>query len=402
MSENKSPDSPNKVKHTPAANITDDAEIRSADLDYSFPSDDPADLPQELLDDELVALPEDAEHLPEPSESGGGGGEDGGNKELVASEDDDEDTDEPDDEDDNEEEDDEDDEEEDDEEQEGRGSQSIFEHFRELRTRLVRVAIAIVVGFGICWFFHTEIANIVYRPLINALPEGSNKASSIIFTGVAEGFLTHMKLSIVAGIFLMSPVIFYQIWAFIAPGLYDEEKRFVIPVAISSGLCFMAGGSFCYFVVFPNAFQFFMTYSDGPFQAMPSMKEYFGFTMQLMLAFGIIFEMPLFSFFLAKLGIVRASAMRRFRRYFIVIAFILGAFLTPPDPLSQLLMAGPLLILYELSIIIASFAGKKEEPAEEDEDDEDDESEDDEDTDEEETDEEEGDGEEEAAASPAQ
>lgn len=381
MSENKNPETPPKVKHTPAADIADNAESRSADLDYSFPSDTPAAVAQELLDDELAVRPEEVEHLPEPSEAGGGEG--GGSKELVSS-DDDEDPDDPDNE---EAKDYEDDEEGEEEEEDGRASQSIFAHFRELCTRLVRVAIAIVVGFGICWFFHNEIANIVYRPLINALPEGSNKASSIIFTGVAEGFLTHMKLSIVAGIFLMSPVIFYQIWAFIAPGLYDQEKRFVIPVAVSSALCFTAGGCFCYFVVFPNAFQFFMTYSDGPFQAMPSMKEYFGFTMQLMLAFGIIFEMPLFSFFLARLGIVKASAMRGFRRYFIVIAFILGAFLTPPDPLSQLLMAGPLLILYEFSIIIASLAGKKEELATEEDDD--DEEEDESDEDEEENEEEE-------------
>lgn len=272
--------------------------------------------------------------------------------------------------------------EEDDEDDEERPGQSIFDHFRELRSRLVRIGLAIVVGFGICWFFHEQIAAIVYRPLVMVLP--ANQGSSIIFTGVAEGFLTHMKLAIVAGIFLMSPYIFYQIWAFIAPGLYSEEKRFIIPVAMSSGLCFIAGGLFCYFVVFPNAFRFFMTYSEGPFQAMPSMKEYFGFTMQLMIAFGLIFEMPLFCFFLARMGLVKAAAMRRFRRYFIVIAFIVGAFLTPPDPLSQFLMAAPLLTLYELSIIIVSLAGKKEEAPdpddeEDDPDDEDDEDEDDED-----------------------
>lgn len=362
---------PNRVKHTPLPGAAEsEAKSRAADLDYSFPPDDPAALPSETpeaeaapdyapdseLEDEnsaLVPAEPDPASAPAVQDSGDGGG--GGDDDDDAEEDEDD-------------------------EEESRPAQSIFDHFRELRTRLIRIAFAIVAGFGICWFFHTELADIVYKPLIDALPEGADKASAIIFTGVAEGFLTHMKLAIVAGIFVMSPVIFYQIWAFIAPGLYSEEKRFILPVAVSSALCFIAGGLFCYFVVFPNAFRFFMTYSDGPFQAMPSMKEYFGFTMQLMIAFGLIFEMPLFCFFLAKMGIVKASAMRRFRRYFIVIAFIIGAFLTPPDPLSQFLMVGPLLILYELSILIAAAAGKKEEPAEEDEEkEEDDDEEEDED-----------------------
>lgn len=364
--------SPARVKHTPLPAAESEAQSRAADLDYSFPPDDPAAMPlepeesaaeAETADEQALAAAESSA-VPATQASGGGGG----GAVAVPNE-----TEEADDDDDG------DDEEEDEEEGEVRPAQSIFEHFRELRSRLIRIAFAIVAGFGICWFFHNQLADIVYLPLINALPEGAEKSSSIIFTGVAEGFLTHMKLAIVAGIFVMSPFIFYQVWAFIAPGLYREEKRFIVPVAISSALCFIAGGLFCYFVVFPNAFRFFMTYSDGAFQAMPSMKEYFGFTIQLMLAFGLIFEMPLFCFFLAKMGIVKASAMRRFRRYFIVIAFILGAFLTPPDPLSQMLMAGPLLILYELSILIAAAAGKKKEAAEEDDDDEDDEDEDEED-----------------------
>lgn len=382
-----------KVKHTPAP-IADDAASRAADLDYSFPADDMAaadvaiddltgnDLTGDTLtaaheapQDESAAIaassdPDESETLPAeaassspPAETATGGGGGGDDDSADEEEEDDDDADEDEDE---------------------RPAQSIFDHFRELRTRLVRIAIAIVVGFGICWGFHEQIAAIVYHPLVSALPPG--ESSSIIFTGVAEGFLTHMKLAIVAGIFLMSPFIFYQIWAFIAPGLYSQEKRFILPVAISSGLCFVAGGLFCYFVVFPNAFRFFMTYSEGPFTAMPSMKEYFGFTMQLMIAFGLIFEMPLFCFFLAKMGLVRAAAMRRFRRYFIVIAFILGAFLTPPDPLSQFLMAGPLLLLYEISILIAALAGKKEEAApDEDDDTDEDDGEDEEDEEEEET-----------------
>ncbi|MDR2050322.1 MAG: twin-arginine translocase subunit TatC [Deltaproteobacteria bacterium] len=241
----------------------------------------------------------------------------------------------------------------------GTGTTSLTEHFRELRSRLIRIGLGIVAGFLICWGFSDLLADLLYLPLVRVLPAGDAVPSSIIFTGIAEGFFTHMKLAIVAGIFLVSPFIFYQIWAFIAPGLYAEEKKFLMPVAACSAVCFVLGGAFCYFVVFPNAFRFFMTYSKGPFKAMPGMDEYFGFTMQLLLAFGLVFEMPVLAFFLSRLGVVSAAAMRSFRRYFVVIAFILGAALTPPDVISQLLMAAPLLLLYEASILIAALCGKK-------------------------------------------
>lgn len=237
---------------------------------------------------------------------------------------------------------------------------SLTDHFRELRNRLVKIFLGIIVGFLICWGFSNFLADILYLPLVRVLPADGSVPSSIIFTGIAEGFFTHMKLAIVAGIFVVSPFIFYQIWSFIAPGLYDTEKKFIVPVAICSAICFILGGCFCYFVVFPNAFKFFMTYSKGPFKAMPSMKEYFGFTMQLILAFGMVFELPLFTFFLARMGLITSNAMRRFRRYFIVLSFILAAVLTPPDIISQLLMAAPMLVLYEASIFIAAFFGKRE------------------------------------------
>jgi sec-independent protein translocase protein TatC len=245
------------------------------------------------------------------------------------------------------------------------GSASLTDHFRELRVRLIRIGLGIIAGFLICWGFSDFLAEFLYLPLVRVLPAGEAVPSSIIFTGIAEGFFTHMKLAVVAGIFLVSPFIFYQIWAFIAPGLYAEEKKFLVPVAVCSAICFILGGAFCYFVVFPNAFSFFMTYSKGPFKAMPGMDEYFGFTMQLLLAFGLVFEMPVLAFFLSRFGIVSAALMRSFRRYFVVIAFILGAVLTPPDVLSQLLMAGPLLLLYELSILVAALGGKKKTAGEE-------------------------------------
>lgn len=239
---------------------------------------------------------------------------------------------------------------------------SLTEHFQELRRRLVRVFLGITLGFLLCWGFSEYLAKALYLPLVRVLPSEGGLPSSIIFTGIAEAFFTHMKLAAVAGIFLTSPFTFYQLWAFIAPGLYTGERRFLLPVAFSSALCFILGGLFCYFVVFPNAFPFFMSYSRGEFKAMPGMDEYFGFTMQLLLAFGLVFEMPVMAFFLSRMGILSAATMRGFRRYFIVVAFILGAVLTPPDVLSQFLMAAPLLLLYELSILIAALCGKKPTP----------------------------------------
>lgn len=249
---------------------------------------------------------------------------------------------------------------------------TLTEHFIELRNRLIKIFISVIVGFLVLYYFSEQLADFIYKPLVNVLPNDAENQSKIIFTGVAEGFFTHMKLAFVAGIFLTSPAIFYQIWSFIAPGLYDDEKKYILPVAFCSALFFILGGAFCYYIVFPNAFSFFMTYSKGPFQAMPGMGEYFSFALQLLVAFGLVFELPLFTFFLAKIGLVTAKMMRSFRRYFIVIAFIMAAVLTPPDVISQLLMAAPMLILYELSIFIAGAFGKKEEPVGEDDDEEDD------------------------------
>ena len=237
--------------------------------------------------------------------------------------------------------------------------QSLMDHFRELRGRLLRIFVSIIAGFLICWGFSERLADLLYLPLVRVLPVDGDMPSSIIFTGIAEAFFTHLKLALVAGIFVVSPYIFYQIWSFIAPGLYTEEKRFIMPVAVCSAICFILGALFCYLVVFPNAFGFFMTYSQGPFKAMPGMEEYFDFTTQLILAFGLVFELPVFSFFLARFGLVTAKSMRAFRRYFVVVALILGAVLTPPDVLSQILMACPMILLYEVSILIAAAVGRK-------------------------------------------
>ena len=231
----------------------------------------------------------------------------------------------------------------------------LMDHLSELRGRLVRCCLAVMVGFIACWAVVDPIFDALVAPLLSVLPDGSHA----IYTTLPEGFFTRMHIAFVAGVFVSSPAIFYQVWAFIAPGLYEEEKRSIIPVAIMSALCFVSGGAFCYFVVFPNAFAFFMSYATDSIVAMPKISDYLSFVLKLILAFGLVFEMPLFAFFLARMGIITAELMRRVRRYAILGIFIVAAILSPPDVVSQLLMAAPMLVLYEVSIFVAAGFGKK-------------------------------------------
>ncbi|WP_167941013.1 twin-arginine translocase subunit TatC [Desulfobaculum xiamenense] len=232
----------------------------------------------------------------------------------------------------------------------------LLDHLEELRGRLTKCVIAIIVGLFACYGFAEQMFDFLMMPLKPILPEGS----TLIFTGLPEGFFTYIKLSAFAGLFLTSPYIFYQIWAFIAPGLYKEERRWGIPIAFFSALFFVSGACFGYFVVFPIAFKFFMGFQTELIRPMPSLKEYLSFTLKLLMAFGIAFELPLFIFFLARLGMVSSVWLKKQRKYFVLVAFVVGALLTPPDVVSQCFMAGPLILLYELGIIVAWLFGKAE------------------------------------------
>ena len=246
-----------------------------------------------------------------------------------------------------------------DEEEDGK-PMGLLDHLNELRWRLVRCFIAALVGFCLCWAVVEPLFDILTLPLNNALGAVGAHAQ---YTSMPEPFFTRMLVAFVAGLFISSPFIFYQIWAFIAPGLYDEEKRFIIPVAVISALFFIGGGLFCYFIVFPYAFNFFIGFSTQSIQITPRISDYLDFILKLLLAFGLIFEMPLFSFFLSRMGVLTAGMMRRGRRYAVVGIFIVAAILTPPDVVSQLLMACPMLILYECSILVAALCGKKKKNA---------------------------------------
>lgn len=237
------------------------------------------------------------------------------------------------------------------------------EHLNELRVRLVRCLIAAFIGFLACYAFAEQLFMLLMQPLITLLePSGG----SLIYTGLPEAFFTHLKVAALAGLFVASPYIFYQIWMFIAPGLYEGERKYMIPIALCSALCFVTGALFGYFIVFPFGFQFFLGYASEVIRPMPSVKEYFSFSTSMLFAFGLIFELPLFMFFLSILGVVNYKSLRKYRKFAILGSFVVAAILTPPDVVSQSLMAGPMCILYEIGIWVSYMFGKKPpEPPEE-------------------------------------
>lgn len=233
------------------------------------------------------------------------------------------------------------------------------QHLEELRKRLIISAIAVAVGFLISYAFKETIFEVLMKPWIEALPK--SQTVKLIYTAPHEAFFTYMKVSFMAGIGLATPVILFQLWHFIAPGLFEHEKRYVLPVVFFSTLFFLGGALFGYFFVFPVGFQFFTSFASDYISPMISTKEFLTFSNRLLLGFGLIFELPIFAFFLAKLGLITSKFLKRQRRIAVVVIFIVAAVLTPgPDIFSQLMMAGPLLVLYEVSIWIVHFAGKKE------------------------------------------
>ena len=236
-------------------------------------------------------------------------------------------------------------------------------HLDELRKRIIICVVAVAVGFFGSYFFAEQIFDILIKPLQAELPPDS----MFIFTGLPEAFFVYLKLSLFGGILLASPVLLWEVWCFVAPGLYDQEKKYVYPFVIFSTLLFATGVSFGYFVVFPIAFKFFMGYSSEIIKPLPSIKEYLNFSCKLLFAFGAVFELPLFVLFLAKIGLVNEKMLRSKRKFAILGIFAVAAILTPPDIVSQILMAIPLLVLYEISILVAKYFGKKEEEEEEEE-----------------------------------
>ena len=228
-------------------------------------------------------------------------------------------------------------------------------HFEELRKRIIICLIAIGIGFSLSYFFVEHIFSFISRPLTVVLP----RESSFIFTGITEAFFTYFKLSLFSGIFLASPIILYQLWKFVAPGLYENEKKYLLPFIFFSTFFFIAGIAFCYFIVLPAAFKFFVSYNTSTIRMLPSLGEYLSFTCIFLLAFGVVFEVPIFIICLSKLGIIKERHLASNRKLVIIGSFIIAAILTPtPDAINQSLMALPLIVLYELSIFVVRFIEK--------------------------------------------
>ncbi len=185
--------------------------------------------------------------------------------------------------------------------------QPFLGHLEELRKRLIACAIAIGVGFVISYIFAEKLFQILIAPLKAVLPAGDR----LIFTALPEMFFTYLKVAFISGIMLVAPFIFYQLWLFIAPGLYKNEKRYVIPFVIASTILFVGGALFGYFVVFPFGFKFFISFTNEYVKALPSVKQYFGFAVKLLFAFGIVFELPVVIFFLTKMGVVTPALLRK-------------------------------------------------------------------------------------------
>jgi sec-independent protein translocase protein TatC len=236
-------------------------------------------------------------------------------------------------------------------------------HLEELRWRLIKALAGIGIAFLGCYAFAERLFDFLTEPLLalNLGEGGGSDVVHLIGTGVVEAFFTKLKVSFIAAIFVASPVILYQLWQFIAPGLYDTEKRYARPFVFFGTFFFISGAWFCYAIVLPVGYRFFIQ-EYGSIRVSPEIRisEYLSFTSRMLLAFGATFEMPVITFFLARLGMVTHTAMLRHLRYAILVIVIVAAVLTPgPDVASQMLMAGPLLLLYGLSIGVAYVFGKK-------------------------------------------
>jgi len=235
-------------------------------------------------------------------------------------------------------------------------------HLEELRSRLIKIVILLVIIFSFCYWQSEFLLEFVTKPVVKHLPADSSMA----MLKLTEGFFTELKLSLMAAVFFGMPYILYQLWKFVAPGLYAHEKKYVVSFVIVSSFLFFLGAAFAYYIVFPFGFKFFLNYAKGDVIASLSLQWYLSFVVRLILGFGIIFELPVFVLFLSKMGLITADFMRKNRRYAIVILFIASAIFTPPDVFTQMMMAGPLILLYEISVYVAKIFGRKSNLNEED------------------------------------
>ena len=226
--------------------------------------------------------------------------------------------------------------------------QPFVTHLIELRDRLIRAVAAIAVCFGVLALYPgpSELYDLLAHPLVASMPAGGK----LIATNVISPFLVPMKITLMAAFLLALPIVLYQVWAFVAPGLYSHEKKLVLPLVVSSTLLFFLGVAFCYFFVFGKVFAFIQGFAPKSITAQPDIEAYLSFVLTMFIAFGAAFEVPVIVVVLARMGLVTIEKLKAFRGYFVVIAFIIAAVLTPPDVVSQLALAIPMCLLYEVGI----------------------------------------------------
>lgn len=236
----------------------------------------------------------------------------------------------------------------------------LLEHLIELRQRLLWAVVALVVAFGFSLFFADEIFGLLVVPLTDAFPAGEGK---LIYTKLYEAFFVEIKVAMFAAFFLAFPIISNQLWAFVAPGLYANEKKAFLPFLFATPILFTAGAALAYYIVMPTAFRFFLGF-EGQVggltqEALPAMGDYLSLVMQFILAFGVCFQLPVLLLLLNRAGLVTREQLKGLRRYMVVAAFALAAILTPPDVVSQLMLGIPLILLYEVSLAIMWFTERK-------------------------------------------
>ena len=249
------------------------------------------------------------------------------------------------------------------------GTMTFWEHLAELRSRLLRAAIAVVVASIAAWLYRETLLDWLTRPFLQGWKMGGvSGTASLHFASPAALFVAYVKLAIMGGLVIALPFVFYQLWMFVAPGLYSREKRYALPFVAVSCLLFATGGYFSWRVVMPNAYQYLLGFSgdvgNAGFSVQPTVMidDYIDFVFRMLLAFGAAFELPVLIFFLTIAGVINHRHLIKFARYFVIVAFIVSAVITPPDVVSQFFLAIPLCILYAISIGIAYVFGRRREP----------------------------------------
>ena len=233
--------------------------------------------------------------------------------------------------------------------------ETFLSHLIELRERLVRSIIVFAIACAPALYFSAELYDVLAYPLMQSLPQGSR----MIATGVITPFLIPMKIAFMAGFIIALPFILYQIWAFVAPGLYSHEKKLVLPLVVSSTVLFVLGMVFCYFIVFGKVFTFISSFAPKSITVAPDIEAYFNFVLGMFMAFGLAFEVPVVVVVLVLAGLVTVAQLREWRGYVVVAIFVVAAVVTPPDVVSQIALAVPMCLLYEIGIVVAQAVSKR-------------------------------------------